>query len=68
MFGRIVNIVRESGRFVGGAHVSSLRSKGSRENVVTSADEENEKFLRSKLTKLVPGFSFVGEKGDDALC
>lgn len=51
---------------MGGASVSSVRSKGSREDVVTPTDEENERFLRSRLLDLVPGSSFVGEEGDDA--
>ncbi len=50
MLGRIVDIVRESGELVGGARVSSVRSKDSGESMVTSPDEENERFLKSRLT------------------
>ena len=66
MLGRIADIVAESGRRVAAARSFSVEEKGTRENIVTSADVENEAFLRSGLTSLVPGSSFVGEEGDDS--
>ena len=66
MLGRIVDVVSESGRRVAAAHSFSVTDKGSRENIVTSADIENERFLRSRLTSLVPGSAFVGEEGDES--
>lgn len=66
MLGKIVDIVSESGRNVGSANGFSVEEKGSRENVVTSMDIENERFLREKLTSLIPGSSFMGEEGDDS--
>lgn len=66
MLGRIADIVAESGRRVAAARSFSVEEKGTRENIVTSADVENEAFLRSRLTSLVPGSSFVGEEGDES--
>ena len=66
MLGKIVDIVAESGRRVASAHGFSIEDKGGRENIVTSADLENERFLKSKLTELIPGSSFVGEEGDES--
>lgn len=39
-----------------------VTSKGTRENFVTSADYEVERFLRKRLTELLPESSFVGEE------
>lgn len=66
MLGKIADIVAESGRRVAAAHGFSVADKGGRENIVTSADLENERFLKSRLTGLIPGSSFVGEEGDEA--
>ena len=66
MLGKIVDIVAESGRRVAAAHGFSIEDKGGRENIVTSADLENERFLKSRLTELIPGSSFVGEEGDES--
>ena len=66
MLGRIADIVAESGRRVAAARSFSVEEKGTRENIVTSADVENEAFLRSALTSLIPGSSFVGEEGDES--
>lgn len=66
MLGRICDIVTESGRRVAAAHDFTVADKGTRENIVTSADIENEAFLRSRLTDLIPGSVFMGEEGDDA--
>ena len=66
MLGRIVDIVRESGSRVSSTSGFTVSDKGTRENVVTSADLENEAFLKSRLTSLIPGSVFVGEEGDDS--
>ena len=60
----IESIVRESGARIRAAHGFTVESKGTRENIVTSADSENEAFLRSRLGDLIPGSSFVGEEGE----
>ncbi len=65
-FVSIERIVRESGRRVRGNHAFTVSTKGSVENLVTSADLENEKFLRSELTAALPGSAFMGEEGDEA--
>lgn len=62
----IEDIVRMSGRRVAEAHGFTVENKGARENLVTSMDVENEAFLRSELTSLIPGSAFVGEEGDEA--
>lgn len=59
-------IVRESAGRVRSAHGFTVATKGSRENLVTSADIENEAFLKSRLTDLLPGSAFIGEEGDEA--
>lgn len=61
----IESVVRESGRRVRDA-TFTVRTKGSRENLVTTADEENERFLKKELTSLIPGSAFMGEEGDEA--
>lgn len=58
-------VVRESGRRVMEAHGFTVDRKGTRENLVTSVDIENETFLKERLTSLVPGSQFMGEEGDD---
>ena len=66
VLGKIADIAVESGTLVMGAHGFTVDRKGGRENVVTSADMENERFLKGRLTSLIPGSSFVGEEGDDS--
>ena len=66
MFGRIEDIVRTSGKRVRDASGFTVENKGTRENLVTSMDIENEIFLRRELTSLIPGSTFMGEEGDDA--
>ncbi len=65
-FGKLEEIVRESGRRVRSDHDFTVNTKGSRENLVTSADVENERFLKKKLLDLLPGSAFMGEEGDEA--
>lgn len=48
--GAIERIMRESGRRVREDHAFTVSTKGTRENLVTSADVENERFLKSELT------------------
>lgn len=66
MFGSIESIVRESGRRVRSATGFTIADKGTKENIVTSADIENERFLKRELTSLIPGSSFMGEEGDES--
>lgn len=66
MIDSIEAIVRESGARVAAAHGFTVSSKGTKENLVTSADIENERFLKERLTSLIPGSVFMGEEGDDA--
>ncbi len=65
-FEKIEFIIRESGRRVSSARDFTVDTKGSRENLVTSADIENERFLRSELMATLPGSAFMGEEGDEA--
>ncbi len=62
----IRSVMRESGRRVRDAHGFSISLKGGVENIVTSADIENERFLKEELGALVPGSAFIGEEGDEA--
>ncbi len=66
MLSEIAEVVRRSGVAVGGARDFSISVKGTKENLVTSMDVENERFLRRELTALIPGSAFKGEEGDDA--
>ena len=66
MLGSIADIVMESGRRVAAATGFEVSDKGSRENVVTTADLENERFLKERLTGLLPGSAFMGEEGDES--
>lgn len=66
VFAEIESVMRESGRRVRENRSFTVTTKGSRENLVTSADIENERFLKDRLTKIVPGSAFVGEEGDEA--
>lgn len=65
-FEKLEEIIRESGRRVRNDHEFTVRTKGSRENLVTSADVENERFLKTELLDLLPGSAFMGEEGDEA--
>ncbi|MBO4569501.1 MAG: inositol monophosphatase [Candidatus Methanomethylophilaceae archaeon] len=66
MLSDIVDVVMRSGKMVGSAKGFSVSVKGTKENLVTSMDVENERFLRRELTALIPGSSFKGEEGDEA--
>lgn len=61
----VEDVVRRSGDLVRNAEGFTVTDKGSRENLVTSMDVENERFLKDELTKLIPGSVFIGEEGDD---
>ncbi len=65
-FQRIESIMRESGRRVSSSHDFTVENKGSRENLVTSMDIENERFLKQELTSAILGSAFMGEEGDEA--
>ncbi len=66
MLSEIENIVRRSGKNVRDSVGFSVTDKGTRENLVTSADIENERFLKKELLEFLPGSVFKGEEGDDA--
>lgn len=61
-----MDIVRESGHRVRDAHGFTIKDKGTRENIVTSADLENERFLKKELLSLLPESVFIGEEGETA--
>ncbi len=65
MISEIEDIVRRSGKRVREASGFTVSDKGTRENLVTSADVENERFLKEELLSLLPGSVFKGEEGDD---
>lgn len=62
--GRIEEVARESGARIRAATGFSIESKGTLSNIVTTADSENEEFLRGELARLIPGSAFVGEEGE----
>ncbi len=66
MLSEIAEVVRRSGEMVGSAKGFTVSVKGTKENLVTSMDVENERFLRRELTALIPGSSFKGEEGDES--
>jgi myo-inositol-1(or 4)-monophosphatase len=59
------DIVRRSGVMVRDTADFTVKDKGTKENVVTSVDVENEIFLKRELLSLIPGSVFKGEEGDD---
>ncbi len=65
-FKAVEGIIRESGRRVSSTRDFTVDNKGSRENLVTSMDIENERFLKSELLSILPGSAFMGEEGDEA--
>jgi myo-inositol-1(or 4)-monophosphatase len=65
MIDSIESIVREAGRTVRERHITSITTKGTKDNIVTSADIETEAFLKKRLTELIPGSVFIGEEGDE---
>lgn len=66
MFAEVERVMRESGRRVREDRSFTVETKGSRENLVTSADVANERFLKEELTRIIPGSAFMGEEGDEA--
>ena len=64
MLDRIEAVARESGARIRAATGFSIESKGTLSNIVTTADSENEEFLRAELARLIPGSAFVGEEGE----
>ena len=57
-------VVRRSGQLILSTEGFTVEDKGTRENLVTSMDVENERFLRSELTSLIPDSVFIGEEGE----
>jgi myo-inositol-1(or 4)-monophosphatase len=64
MLDRIEAVARESGARIRAAKGFTIESKGTLSNIVTTADSENEEFLRAELARLIPGSAFVGEEGE----
>ncbi len=65
VIGNIVRVVEIAGGMVRDAHGFAVSEKGTKENLVTTADIETEVFLKKELTSLIPGSAFVGEEGDE---
>lgn len=64
MMEELLNIVEEAGEIMKDRTGLGIRTKGTRENLVTTADLKVEAFLREKLTELVEGSSFIGEESE----
>ena len=62
MIAEIKEAAKEAGNIMLDREGLKVTSKGTRENFATSADYEVERFLRKRLTELLPGSSFVGEE------
>lgn len=62
MIDDIEKIIRAAGNIMLNRENLIVKTKGTRENIATSADYEVERFLRKKLTEILPGSSFIGEE------
>ncbi len=62
MIEKIKQAAKEAGNIMLDREGLKITSKGTRENFATSADYEVERFLRKRLTDLLPGSSFIGEE------
>ena len=62
MIDDIEKIIRAAGNIMLNRENLIIKTKGTRENIATSADYEVERFLRKKLTEILPGSSFIGEE------
>lgn len=58
----IINIARKAGEIMADRENLIIESKGTRENLATSADYKVEKYLKRELTDLLPESSFLGEE------
>lgn len=65
MINEIADIALRSGKKIASAHNFTVTNKGTRENLVTSIDIENERFLKKELLHLIPDSVFIGEEGDE---
>lgn len=65
MKNEIADIAVRSGKKIASVHKFTVANKGTRENLVTSMDIENERFLKNELLNLIPDSVFIGEEGDD---
>lgn len=63
MIDDIMNIARRAGEIMSDREGLVIESKGTRENLATTADYEVEEFLKKELMELLPGSSFLGEEG-----
>ncbi len=61
----ISKIAKEAGSMMENARGVKMSVKGTKDNIVTSADVEIERFLKGRLTDLIPGSVFIGEEGDE---
>ncbi|MDD2411184.1 MAG: inositol monophosphatase family protein [Candidatus Methanomethylophilaceae archaeon] len=62
MMDGLTEAAREAGRIMLDRRGLRVSTKGTRENLATTADLNVERFLRKRLPELVPGSSFVGEE------
>lgn len=62
MMDGLTEAAREAGRIMMDRNGLTISTKGTRENLATTADLKVERFLRTRLPELVPGSSFVGEE------
>lgn len=63
LLSKVIEIVKEASSLATEAHIS-IKEKGNKDNIVTNADIAVEKYLKEKLTSLIPS-GFLGEEGDD---
>ncbi|MCQ2070429.1 MAG: inositol monophosphatase [archaeon] len=61
---KVIALAEEAGRMMTSENDVTIDTKGTKDNYVTSTDIKIEKFLREKLTSLIPGSLFMGEEGD----
>lgn len=64
MIGQIVDIVREASSLMREENII-VEQKGNDSNYVTSADIKVQRFLKEKLTSLIPNSAFVGEEEEE---
>lgn len=62
---KVIEITKQSAKFTKGDFTTT--EKGSHINFVTSSDIAVQKFLKEKLTTLLPNSAFFGEEGSEAV-
>lgn len=63
MLQKVIGIVRDASKLM--KRDFEVNLKGNDSNYVTSADVDVQRFLKERLTELIPGSAFVGEEGDE---